>query len=148
MRWYPSVTVAAVIRRQDRYLMVEERPDGTRVINQPAGHLEYGETLAEAVVREVLEETGCRFSPTGLVGVYQWTVPGTGQTYLRFCFCGEVDDPLPGQETDPDIVAAHWMSLDEIASGKLPARSPLVLRCIQDSLDAQPVDLEIIHALV
>jgi phosphatase NudJ len=148
MRWYPSVTVAAVIRRQDRYLMVEERPDGTRVINQPAGHLEYGETLAEAVVREVLEETGCRFSPTGLVGVYQWTVPGTRRTYLRFCFCGEVDDPLPGQETDPDIVAAHWMSLDEIASGKLPARSPLVLRCIQDSLDAQPVDLEIIHALV
>jgi 8-oxo-dGTP pyrophosphatase MutT (NUDIX family) len=137
-----------VIRRQDRYLMVEERPDGTPVINQPAGHLEYGETLTEAVEREVLEETGCRFSPAGLVGVYQWTLPGTRQTYLRFCFCGGVGDPERGLEIDPDIVATHWMSLDEISGGRLPARSPLVVRCIRDSLDALPLDLDTLHALL
>ena len=148
MRWSPSVTVAAVIRRHDRYLMVEERPDGTPVINQPAGHLEYGETVTQAIEREVLEETGHRFSPGGLVGVYQWNLPGTQKTYLRFCFCGTVGDPEPGYLTDPDIVATHWLRLDQIRRGDLPTRSPLVLRCILDSLDTDPLDLDKLHALV
>ncbi|MGB5494692.1 MAG: NUDIX hydrolase, partial [Sedimenticolaceae bacterium] len=113
MRWAPAVTVAAVIREQDRYLMVEERPEGHAVINQPAGHLEFGERLLDAVQREVREETGRRFTPTGLVGVYQWTVPDTERSFLRFCFCGSVSAPLPGAVLDPDIQATHWLSVDE-----------------------------------
>ena len=147
MRWAPSVTVAAVIREQDRYLMVEERPEGRAVINQPAGHLEFGESLLDAVQREVWEETGRRFRPTGLVGVYQWTVPDTERSFLRFCFCGSVSARLPGAVLDPDIDATHWLSVDEIASGTLPTRSPLVLRCIHDTLRQPPLGLDALHAL-
>jgi len=147
MPWSPSVTVAAVIRESDRYLMVEERPDGTPVINQPAGHLEFGETLVEAVRREVLEETGHRFTPTGLIGVYQWTLPGTRHTYLRFCFAGDIDDTVSPEDRDPDIIATHWMTLEEIAQGAVPLRSPLVLRCIRDALAAPPLALGVLHAL-
>jgi len=147
MPWTPSVTVAAVIREQDRYLMVEERPEGHAVINQPAGHLEFGETLIDAVQREVLEETGRLFTATGLVGVYQWTLPGTRRTYLRFCFCGAAGAPMADQTIDPDIEATRWMTLDEIAHGEIPPRSPLVLRCIHDALARPPVGLDVLHAL-
>lgn len=142
-----SVTVAAVIRRGDRYLVVEEAPDGSPVINQPAGHLEAGETLLEAVCREVLEETGLRFAPTGLVGVYQWTVPANGQRYLRFCFCGDVDDCRPALARDPDIIANHWLGREQIIAGALPPRSPLVLRCIDDAARRRPASLDLIDAL-
>jgi len=147
MPWSASVTVAAVIRDKDRYLVVEERPDGEPVINQPAGHLEFGETLLQAVEREVLEETGRHFTPTGLVGVYQWSVPDTERTYLRFCFCGHVGDRLPRCDLDPDIVATHWLTYEQIAEGALPARSPLVLRCLQDALQSKPLGLENLHAI-
>jgi 8-oxo-dGTP pyrophosphatase MutT (NUDIX family) len=148
MPWSPSVTVAAVIRERDRYLMVEERPDGHAVINQPAGHLEFGETLTEAIKREVLEETGRPFNPTGLVGVYQWTLPGTTRTYLRFCFAGDAGESMPGRSLDPDIIATRWLTLEQIAGGAVPTRSPLVLRCIEDSLAASPLALGSLHALV
>lgn len=147
MPWSPSVTVAAVIREQDKYLMVVESPDGRTVINQPAGHLEFGETLLQAVRREVFEETGRRFTPTGLVGVYQWTLPGTNRTYLRFCFCGDVDAPEPGHTLDPDIIATRWMTVGQITGGDLPPRSPLVLRCLHDARTCQPLGLEALHAL-
>lgn len=148
MPWSASVTVAAVIRDKDRYLVVEERPDGEPVINQPAGHLEFGETLQQAIVREVLEETGRRFTPTGLVGIYQWTLPGSERTYLRFCFCGHAGDRIPGYELDPDIVATHWLTLEQITGGELPPRSPLVLRCLQDARHAKSIELEHLHAIV
>jgi 8-oxo-dGTP pyrophosphatase MutT (NUDIX family) len=148
MSWPPAVTVAAVIREGDRYLMVEEEPDGHMAINQPAGHLEPGETLIEAVRREVLEETGRRFTPTGLVGVYQWTLPGSGQSYLRFCFAGEVGPPIPGRALDPDIRATRWMTFGDIAGGALAPRSPMVLRCIEDNLARPPLSLDVLHALV
>jgi len=147
MTWSPSVTVAAVIRRHDRYLMVEERPDGQAVINQPAGHLEFGETLVQAVQREVLEETGHRFSPSGLVGIYQWTVPESDRTYLRFCFSGEVGEPEPGHALDPDISATHWMTVAQITGGELPTRSPLVLRCLHDACNTTTLGLESLYAL-
>lgn len=147
MRWSPSVTVAAVIRREDHYLVVEECPDGTPVINQPAGHLEFGETLIDAVRREVLEETGRRFEPAGVVGLYQWTRPGSHHTYLRCCFVGDVGEPLPQQRLDPDIVATHWLTLDAIRGGTLAPRSPLVVRCIEDALRGPVLPTTLLHAL-
>lgn len=147
MRWSPAVTVAAVIRRHDCYLMVEERPDGEPVLNQPAGHLEYGETLLDAVQREVLEETGRRFVPTALVGVYQWTLPGSQRTYLRFCFCGDVGEPLADQAIDPAIIATHWLTRDAIATGPIATRSPMVLRCIDDAERPLARGLEALYAL-
>ena len=147
MPWSVSVTVAAVIRDKDRYLVVEERPEGESVINQPAGHLEFGETLQQAVEREVLEETGRRFTPTGLIGIYQWTLPGTERSYLRFCFCGHVGERLPDHELDADIVDTHWLTFEQIAQGDLPPRSPLVLRCVQDAQRSKPLGLESLHAI-
>ena len=147
MSWSPSVTVAAVIRDDEYYLVVEERPDGDAVINQPAGHVEFGETLVHAVKREVLEETGRHFTPTGLIGIYQWTVPDTNRTYLRFCFSGQVGEPVPGHKLDPDISATHWMTIDQIASGRTPLRSPLVLRCLEDALREPAISLEALHAM-
>ena len=147
MSWSPHVTVAAVIRRDDRYLMVEESPHGEPVINQPAGHLEFGETLLEAVIREVLEETCRDFTPTGLIGIYQWALPDSKKTYLRFCFCGEVGETLPDCTRDPDIAANHWLTLKQISSDTFTTRSPLVLRCIDDANRSEPLGLEILHAI-
>jgi 8-oxo-dGTP pyrophosphatase MutT (NUDIX family) len=141
MAWTPHVTVAAVVRRADRYLLVEEAPDGHAVLNQPAGHLEAGESLLEAAVREVIEETGYDFVPTALIGIYQWQVPRSDRTYLRFCFCGDVTGPNERRERDPEIHAVHWLTRDEIRSGALPPRSPLVLRCIDDAISREPLPL-------
>jgi len=147
MRWSPAVTVAAVIRRHDRFLMVEEQPEGTSVINQPAGHLESGETLLQAVQREVLEETGRQFVASGLVGIYQWPFSSNQRSYLRFCFCGDVSEPDPGRVLDSDITATHWMRLDQIEADQPPTRSPLVVQCIRDSLLAKPLPLGVLHAV-
>jgi len=147
MTWHPFVTVAAVIRDGDRYLVVEENPDGAPVLNQPAGHLEAEESLVEAVQREVMEETARHFTPSGLVGVYQWCVPKTDRSYLRFCFSGDVGARLPGKTTDPDIQATHWLTREQIASGERQPRSPLVLRCIDDARRTTPLDLDYLHAL-
>lgn len=147
MSWIPHVTVAALIRQADRYLMVEEAPDGQAVLNQPAGHLERDETLVEAVTREVLEETGRRFLPTGLVGIYQWSVPGGDRAYLRFCFAGEVSPPEKEQRLDPDIITTHWLTRDQIANGRQPPRSPLVLRCIDDAAQRPLIELDLLTAV-
>ena len=147
MRWSPAVTVAAVIRRDDRYLMVEEQPDGRPVVNQPAGHLEAGESIIAAVCREVLEETGRRFEPNVLIGIYRWTVPGSDRTYLRFCFTGSVSEPIDDHTLDPDITTTHWMTRTEIAAGSVPPRSPLVLRCIDDAANGAAIPLSALAEL-
>ena len=101
MSWSLHVTVAAIVERQGRFLMVEEHTnDGIR-LNQPAGHLEAGESLLQAVVRETREETAQHFRPRHLVGVYRWRVPSRGLTYLRFCFAGDSGGSVPGQTLDP-----------------------------------------------
>lgn len=147
MAWSPYVTVAAVIRDASRYLMVEEQPQGARVINQPAGHLEPGESLLDAIRREVLEETCRVFEPTGLLGVYRWQLHGREkqETYLRFCFGGSVGGPLPDSRRDPDILDTPWLTLEEIRAGLLRPRSPLVLRCIEDALHRSPLPLEVLQ---
>lgn len=145
MTWSPAVTVAAVIERDRRFLMVEERPAGVAVVNQPAGHLEPGESLADAIVREVLEETGRPFRPTALIGVYLWPMPSGDASYLRFCFAGEVGEPEEAALIDPDIDANHWLTREQIATGPLRPRSPLVLRCIDDAAVGRTADLDLLR---
>ena len=141
------VTVAAVIERAGRFLLVEERIDGRTVFNQPAGHLERGESLLEAVRREVLEETAHPFEPRALVGVYQYELPRKSRTYVRFCFSGEVGEPLPGRRLDDEIIATHWLTLEEIeARGEL-LRSPMVLQGIHDYLAGSALPLDSLHHL-
>lgn len=144
-RWRPSVTVAAVIERDGRFLLVEEHtPEGLR-LNNPAGHLEPGETPEQAVVREALEETARAFVPEALLGVYlaRFVRPGGGTgdaaaaediTYLRFAYSGRVGEPLPGRALDTAIVRTLWLTPEEIARAASRHRSPLVMRCIDDHL--------------
>ncbi|HEY6452162.1 MAG TPA: NUDIX hydrolase [Steroidobacteraceae bacterium] len=131
MVWKPDVTVAAVIERESRFLLVEERIRGRLVFNQPAGHLEDGESLFEAVVREVLEETAWIFEPQSLLGVYLWRSP-RGHSTLRFAFSGAVRDFDAGRALDPPIVATHWLSRSEVLARSAALRTALVLRCIDD----------------
>lgn len=128
------VTVAAVVERDGRFLLVEERSEsGGLVWNQPAGHLDPGETLLDAAVREAREETGYRFVPEALVGMYLWTHPGGEGTYLRAAYAGRIEGE-PSGRLDPDIVRTHWRTRDELASAPERLRSPLVLRCVDDYL--------------
>jgi 8-oxo-dGTP pyrophosphatase MutT (NUDIX family) len=138
----PEVTVAAVVVRAGRFLLVEERIGGRLVLNQPAGHLEDRETLIEAAVRETREETAWRFHPEALVGTYLWRNPLNGRGFLRFAFCGDVDDHHPQQALDTGIVRALWLTPAELQAQPARLRSPLVMRCIEDFLQGrrQPLD--------
>lgn len=126
------VTVAAIVRVDEHYLLVEEEIEGRRVINQPAGHWEPDETLTEAVVRETLEETGRRFRPHGLVGIYQWQHPAGRDTFLRFAFYGDVLLTDEDRALDSQIKRVLWWTKAQIRSASVPLRSPQVLRCIED----------------
>jgi 8-oxo-dGTP pyrophosphatase MutT (NUDIX family) len=144
--WRPSVTVAAVIERGGRYLLVEEEVDGRRVLNQPAGHLDPGESLAAACAREVLEETAHRFTPRALVGIYRWRYPAKDVTFLRFCFCGDLRGEEAGRSLDRGIVAARWLSFDEALARKAEHRSPLVEQCLRDFRAGRRYPLEVLSA--
>ena len=137
-RWRPSVTVAAVIERDGRFLMIEEETSEGLRINNPAGHLDPGETPAEGCAREALEETTWRFTPTALLGVYisrfQRSTTGDDITYLRFAFTGELGEPVPGRTLDVGIVRTLWMTADELRATADRHRSPLVLKCLEDYL--------------
>lgn len=126
------ITVAAVIEREGRYLLVEEQSGERIVYNQPAGHLESGETLLEAVTRETREETAWHFRPTALLGIYRWTSLENNLTYLRFCFTGECLEHDPHQPLDTGILRTWWLTREEVIASAPKHRSPLVLRCIDD----------------
>ena len=148
-RWKPSATVAAIIERDGRYLLVEEHtPEGLR-LNNPAGHLDPGESPEQGVAREALEETAFRFTPTALVGIYlsRFQRPATGEdiTYLRFAYCGELGDFDEQRELDTGIVRTLWMTPDEVRASTERHRSPLVQRCIEDHLAGQRFALETVH---
>jgi len=148
MIWTPHTTVASIIERSGRFLMVEELDrDGKTVFNQPAGHLEEAESLLDAVIRETREETGWGFVPQALVGIYRWQVPPAETTYLRFCFHGRCHDHQPELPLDDGILRAVWLNRDELAANPHQLRSPMVLRCIDDYLSGCRYPLELINDL-
>ena len=130
----PSVTVAAVIEKAGKFLVVEEDYDGRRVLNQPAGHLDPGESLIHACAREVMEETAHHFAPTWLIGIYRWYYAPRDITFLRFTFAGELGGFEAGRALDKEIVATHWMSREELVARSAEHRTPLVLQCLDDYL--------------
>jgi 8-oxo-dGTP pyrophosphatase MutT (NUDIX family) len=130
----PDVPVAAVTETDGRFLVVEERINRRLVFNQPAGHVERGETLLAAVVREVHEETAWQFEPQALVGVYAWRNPHNGRAFMRFAFSGAVTAHDPQARLDRGIVATHWLSHAQLQERATRLRSPLVMRCIEDYL--------------
>ncbi len=145
-RWKPGVTVAAIIKREGRFLLVEEHtPEGLK-LNNPAGHLEPGESPAQACAREALEETAWAFTPTALLGVYlsrfQRAATGEDITYLRFAFCGTLGEHQPGQALDDGIVRTLWLTPDEIRASAHRHRSPLLLRCMDDYLAGKRAPLD------
>ena len=133
-RWKPNVTVAALIERDGRYLLVEEETDEGLRYNQPAGHLDEGESLAAACAREALEETAWQFRPSALVGIYQWPRPQGDITYLRFAFSGELGEFDPGRRLDDGILRAVWLTPAEIEACRDHHRSPLIVQCVRDHL--------------
>lgn len=143
MIWKPNVTVAAVIERDGKFLLVEEKTSQGIRFNQPAGHLEADESLLQAVTRETLEESAYTFTPQHLLGIYHWQAPESGTTYLRFAFTGAITDHDPLRPLDKGIVQAVWMTPDEIRATQARQRSPLVLRCVEDYLAGKfyPLDL-------
>jgi len=148
-RWKPSVTVAAIVERDGKFLLVEEHtPEGLR-LNNPAGHLDPGESPSEGCAREALEETAHVFTPTALVGVYlsrfQRETTGEDITYLRFAFCGSLGDLQLGRALDTGIVRTLWMTPDEIRASSDRHRSPLVVRCMEDYLAGQRFPMALIY---
>jgi len=141
--WRPSVTVAAIIERDGRFLFVEELQEGRRVLNQPAGHLDPGETLLDACKREVMEETAHRFQPTGLVGIYRWYYKPADVTFLRFCFEGKIL-AVEKKDLDPEILALHWLTAGELRAKAPMHRSPLVQQCLEDHLAGEKFPLEVL----
>ena len=140
--WRPDVTVACIVPRGAQFLLVEEHVRGELVINQPAGHLEPGESLPQAAIRETLEETAWTVRLTGLVGIYQWTNPDNHGHFLRFTFAAEPVRHDPGRPLDEGIVRALWMTREEIAAASTRLRSPMVLRGVDDFVAGkrQPLD--------
>ncbi|KTT19159.1 NUDIX hydrolase [Pseudomonas fulva] len=145
MTWHPHITVATVVEDNGRFLFVEEFKAGKHVFNQPAGHLEPNETLAQAALRETLEETAWEVELTGLVGIYLYTAPSNGVTYQRICFAARpvryrVDSPL-----DSDIERALWLTRDELLADPARWRSELVPRCLDDYLQGPLHSLDLLR---
>ena len=142
--WRPSVTVAAILERDGRFLFVEEMQEGRRVLNQPAGHLDPGETLVAACAREVIEETAHRFEPTALVGIYRWYYKPADVTFLRFCFSGSLFEFDTTRTLDKEIVALHWLTPAELKQRSAMHRSPLVQQCLDDHLAGKRFPLDVL----
>lgn len=142
-----EVTVAAIAEREGRYLVVEERASKRLVLNQPAGHLEPGETLLEAVIRETREETAHHFVPEAVTGIYLWTAPENRRSFLRVTFCGSVGDRDPGLALDRGIVRTHWLTREQLELHQPRLRSPLVLRCIDDYLAGVRLPMDVLSRI-
>lgn len=152
MRWKPSVTVAAIIERDGRFLLVEEETPEGLMLNNPAGHLDPGESPAEGCAREALEETTHRFTPTHLLGIYlsrfqRAQAEGGVEdiTYLRFAYAGTLGEVVPGRALDTGIVRTVWMTPEEIRASAARHRSPLLLRCMEDHLSGRRYPLDLVY---
>lgn len=149
MVWKPRVTVASVIEQNGRFLMVEELHYGRMVINQPAGHMEFGESLLDAVKRETLEETGWRFEPTALLGIFHMQRPDEDRVYLRFTFTGNALEAVPNYQIDPDITATHWLTEAEIRdANRFTLRSHLVLKALDTYQAGIRYPLDMLHYFI
>ena len=149
IRWKPSVTVAAIIERDGRYLLVEERTSEGLRLNNPAGHLDPGESLVDAAAREALEETAHPFTPEALVGVYLARMihprDGSDISYLRFAFCGTVGEALAGRVLDEPVERTLWLTPEELYLSRHRHRSPLVWQSIADHQAGQRFPLDLLH---
>jgi len=143
MTWKPHATVAAIIERDGKFLMVEELIHGEHLFNQPAGHLDPDESLIDAVIRETREESAWQFIPQAVTGIYLWKHPDSGKTFLRVAVCGSCENHDPEQTLDDGIIRAVWKSRDELTQASCKLRSPMVLNCIDDYLTGKryPLDL-------
>jgi len=144
MTWAPHVTVATIIERENRFLMVYEEADGKKVYNQPAGHLDPDETLHQAAIRETLEETGWTIQLTGVVGVNLYTAPSNGVTYLRTTFIGEALHHDTERKLDTGIIEAVWLTYEELVARKAQLRSPMTLQIIEDYRNGRIFPLSVI----
>ena len=144
MVWKPNVTVAAVIARDGKFLLVEEETAQGVRFNQPAGHLEADESLLAAAVRETLDESAYHFTPSHLIGNYRWHAAESDTTYLRFAFTGDITGHEADRALDTGILQAVWLTPDEIRANKARHRSPLILRCVEDYLAGKRYPLEVI----
>jgi 8-oxo-dGTP pyrophosphatase MutT (NUDIX family) len=148
MVWKPDVTVAAVVERDGQFLFVEERASGRVVLNQPAGHLEHGESLSDAVARETLEETGWAFVPQQVVGIYLWQPEHNNKTFLRVAFSGRLQGHDPSRPLDHGILRTRWLDHAQMMALHSRHRSPLVARCVDDYLAGVRYPLELLTHLM
>jgi ADP-ribose pyrophosphatase YjhB (NUDIX family) len=146
MHQLPHITVATVVERAGKFLMVKEKSGGRLVYNQPAGHVELNESLLDAAIRETLEETAWRVNLEQLLGIYQYTSPENGITYIRHCFIAKAIEPRTGRNLDKDITEAVWVSLEGLEQRESEMRSPLVLEVIRDYLKGIGYPLRLIVA--
>ncbi len=146
LRWAPHVTVATVVVQDGRVLLVEESIEGRAVLNQPAGHLEPGESLADAAVRETLEESGWTVRLTAFIGTYQWTAPD-GTPFLRFAYAAEPVAHDPDRPLDTGILRAVWLDPAELRADPARLRSPLVWEVVSDFLAGQRHPLSLVKEI-
>lgn len=144
----PDLTVAAIVERDGQFLLVEERAGNAMVFNQPAGHVERGEELIAAVIRETLEETAWSFRPEALTGIYLWDQPEKQKSFLRFTFCGQVTTHDPLRRLDRGIARAVWLDRAQIVARTPRLRSPMVLKCIDDYLAGRRYPLNVVTAML
>lgn len=140
--WKPHVTVATIVEREDRFLMVEESIRGRLLLNQPAGHLEPDETLTEAARRETFEESGWEVTLTALLSIQQWNCPESARQFVRFCFAGDTLRHHPETTLDVGVVRALWLTRDEVVAATDRLRSPLVLTSIDDWINGPRLPLD------
>ena len=144
MHQLPHITVATIVERAGKFLMVKENSGARLVYNQPAGHVEAKESLLDAAVRETLEETAWRVNLEKLLGIYQYTSPENGITYIRHCFIAKAIEPRTERDLDEGIAEAVWVSLEDLEQRESEMRSPLVLEVIRDYLKGVSYPLSLI----
>ena len=148
MVWKPHVTVAAIIEHNQRFLLVEEETDQGLAFNQPAGHLEPGESLIDAIKREVNEETAWEFTPEAVTSIQLWRKNPDFPSFLRVCFIGQCHNHQAKQQLDDGIIATHWLTHAEITAKKSQLRSPLVLTTIEQYLSGERYPLSLLKTFL